>query len=504
MPRTRTSSIPELLLALDRDGPVALHRQLERALQEAIRSGRLQPGAPLPSTRSLAAELGLSRGVVVEAYEQLTAEGYLESRPGGKTRVAERSRAGTMQWSVVRADRARRSVPLATPAGREEHEPPSEEVVLPSFALSRARHDFSYGRPDVSAFPRQVWLRSLRRVLNEAPAERLSYIDGRGAIELREALAGYLNRVRATSAAAGHIVITNGFAQGQRLALQVIRDLRRGRGERRAPVRVAMEDPGQIDTWRAAELLGLELVPVPVDDDGIIVERLASVDAAVCVVTPAHEFPTGAVMSPDRRAALVRWARDRDAFVLEDDYDAEYRYDREPIGAIQGLAPDRVIYGGSASKTLAPGLRLGWLILPGALVEAFATAKFAGDRGSAVLEQLAFADFLSRGEFDRHLRRMRPIYRARRDALLKALAKHLPAVMPVGASAGLHVLALLPPGTDEAAVLARADELDIAVDGLSQYRLEADVPAGLILGYAQHSERQIEARVEKLAEAVRG
>ena len=493
MPRTRTSSIPELLLPIDRDGPVALHRQLERGLQEAIRGGRLEPSAALPSTRALAGELGLSRGVVVEAYEQLTAEGYLESRPGGKTRVAERSRIDDVPGTALPVTRAPRSV---------QQEPPGEEVVLPSFALSRARHDFSYGRPDVSAFPRQAWLRSLKRVLNEAPAERLSYIDGRGAIELREALASYLNRVRATSASAGHIVITNGFAQGQRLVLQVIRDLRRQRRAPRGPVRVAMEDPGQIDTWRAAALLGLELVPVPVDDDGLIVERLANVDAAVCVVTPAHEFPTGAVMSPERRAALVRWARDRDAFVLEDDYDAEYRYDREPIGAIQGLAPDRVIYGGSASKTLAPGLRLAWLILPAQLIEPFATAKFAGDRGTAVLEQLAFADFLSRGEFDRHLRRMRPIYRARRDALLKALAKHLPSVTPVGASAGLHVLALLSDGVDEAAVLARADELDIAVDGLSQYRLAADVPAGLILGYAQHSESQIEARVEKLAEAI--
>jgi GntR family transcriptional regulator/MocR family aminotransferase len=515
MPGTRTSSIPELLLTIDRDGPVALHRQLERALQDAIRSGRLRPNAPLPSTRALAAELTVSRGVVVEAYEQLAAEGYLESRPGAKTRVALRadagssySRDGHRRARYRNGVRIRAYEPSRETTGPEPRgpEPPGEEVVLPSFAMSRARHDFSYGRPDVSAFPRGAWLRSLKRVLNEAPADRLSYIDGRGAIELREALAGYLNRVRGTSATPGHIVITNGFAQGQRLVLQVIRDLRRQgsgpRGTRRGPVRVAMEDPGQIDTWRAAELLGLELVPIPVDDDGIIVERLANVDAAVCVVTPAHEFPTGAVMSPERRAALVRWARDRDAFVLEDDYDAEYRYDREPIGAIQGLAPDRVIYGGSASKTLAPGLRLSWLILPAPLVEPFATAKFAGDRGSASLEQLAFADFLSRGEFDRHLRRMRPIYRARRDALLRALAKHLPTVTPVGASAGLHVLALLPPGVDEAAVLARADELDIAVDGLSQYRLAADVPAGLILGYAQHTENQIDARVERLAEAI--
>lgn len=540
MSRTRTSSIPELLLVIDREGPVALHRQLERGLQDAIRKGRLQPGTALPSTRALAAELALSRGVVVEAYEQLTAEGYLESRPGGKTRVAARAgdelaggegagakrsysrdghppgrhrRATGIRASEPRGMRASKGAPRGddhdTPADDERFgaaEPPGEDVVLPPFALSRARHDFSYGRPDVGAFPRAAWLRSLKRVLNEAPADRLSYIDGRGALELREALASYLNRVRATSAAPGHIVITNGFAQGQRLVLQVIRDLRRSeseRGRHRERVRVATEDPGQIDTWRAADLLGLELVPVPVDGDGIIVERLADADVAVCVVTPAHEFPMGVVMSPERRAALVRWARDRDAFVLEDDYDAEYRYDREPIGAIQGLAPDRVIYGGSASKTLAPGLRLGWLILPGQLVEPFATAKFAGDRGSPSLDQLAFADFLSRGEFDRHLRRMRPIYRARRDALLRALAKHLPSVTPVGASAGLHVLALLPEGVDETAVLARADELDIAVEGLSQYGLAADVPAGLILGYAQHAESQIDGRVERLAEAIR-
>jgi GntR family transcriptional regulator / MocR family aminotransferase len=232
------------------------------------------------------------------------------------------------------------------------------------------------------------------------------------------------------------------------------------------------------------------------------VDQLVASDADAVVVTAAHQYPTGGVLPPERRAALVDWAVQRGATIIEDDYDAEFRYDREPIGAIQGLAPDRVIYGGSASKTLAPGLRLGWLILPAPLVEPFATAKFAGDRGSPSLEQLAFADFLSRGEFDRHLRRMRPIYRARRDALLRALAKHLPAVTPVGASAGLHVLALLPDGVDESAVLARADELDIAVDGLSQYRLEAEIPAGLILGYAQHTETQIEARVERLAEAI--
>ena len=496
MPRTRTSSIPELLLSpLDRDGPVALHRQLERALQEAIRRGRLEPGTPLPSTRAFAEELALSRGVVVEAYEQLTAEGYLESRPGGKTRVAERAgvdgapgrRARVRPAAVGRT--ARYGVVEGTAT-------PGEEAVLPIHAFNRLRYDFSYGRPDVTSFPRQTWLRSLRHVLNEAPAEELSYLDGRGSIALREALTAYLNRVRATEADAGHMVITNGFAQGQRLVLQVLRQL----GRRR----IAMEDPGQVDTLRAADQVGMEVVPVPVDEDGLVVDRLAAADVALCVVTPAHEFPTGAVMSPARRAALVRWARERDALVLEDDYDAEYRYDREPIGAIQGLAPESVIYAGSASKTLAPGLRLGWLILPGRLVEAFATAKFNTDRGSASIEQLAFADFLSRGEFDRHLRKMRPIYRQRRDALLRALARHLPELMPVGASAGLHVLAWLPPGTtpdEEAAMVERAAALDVAIDGLTPMR-RAPGPTGLILGYARLTEREIEEGVRRLADAV--
>ena len=482
MARTRTSSIPELLLTIDREGSVALHRQLERALQDAIRSGRLGPGAALPSTRSLSEELSVSRGVVVEAFEQLTAEGYLESRPGGKTRVASRvpEAAGPAR---ARRDRSHDIDPV-----------PDESIVLPTHAFNRLRFDFSFGRPDVTTFPRQTWLRSLKRVLNEAPAEELSYLDGRGSLVLRQALASYLNRVRATDATPGRVIITNGFAQAQRLVLQVLRS----HGARR----IAIEDPGQVDTRRAADLMGLEIVAVPVDEDGLIVERLAAADVALCVVTPAHQFPTGAVMSPERRAALVRWARERDSLILEDDYDAEYRYDREPIGAIQGLAPESVLYAGSASKTLAPGLRLGWLILPARLVEAFATAKFNYDRGSASIEQLAFADFLSRGEFDRHLRRMRPLYRSRRDALLRALEHHLPDVRPTGASAGLHVLAWLPEDADEAAIVARAASRDVAVDGLASMRVAAAAPPALILGYARPTEREIEQGVALLAEAM--
>ena len=463
MARSRTSSATELLVVLHRDDPLPLHSQLEQELRTAIRSGRLAAQAALPSTRLLAHQLGLSRGVVVEAYEQLVAEGYLRSQPGGATRVS--------------AKLAEPSVPSI------RRQPPP----------SPPRISFGYGRPDVTQFPRQVWLRSIRRVLNEIPSERLSYLDPRGAPELREALAGYLNRVRGTCADAEQIVVCNGFAQGIRLVAQAVRA---GGGRR-----IAVEDPGQSDDpAQAAQLAGLELVPVPVDDAGIIVEALERADADAVIVTPAHQFPTGAVLSPERRASLVAWARNRRGLILEDDYDAEYRYDREPIGALHGLAPEHVIYAGSASKTLAPGLRLGWLIVPPNQVDRVAAIKEASDRGTASLEQMTFADFLSRGEFDHHLRRMRPIYRARRDALLGALRRHLPELRPVGASAGLHVVAWLPDDVNEAPLVERAAAVGVELIGISPYHHALrNGPGGLLFGYGMPTEAEIDEGIRLVA-----
>jgi GntR family transcriptional regulator/MocR family aminotransferase len=267
--------------------------------------------------------------------------------------------------------------------------------------------------------------------------------------------------------------------------------------------RIAGEDPGLQDLRLTATDLGVEVVPVGVDEDGIDVAALARTGADAVVVTPAHHFPTGAVMSAERRAALVAWATDLGALILEDDYDAEYRYDREPIGALQGLAPDRVIYAGSVSKTLAPKLRLGWMVAPPALVEAIALTKDHIDRGSPSLDQLAFADFLMRGEFDRHLRRMRPIYRARRDALLDALRRDLPELRPVGASAGLHVLARLPAGVDESGVVRRAATAGVSVYGLSRYEFaEPGDSGGLIFGYGALTEREIDDGVRLIAAAL--
>jgi GntR family transcriptional regulator / MocR family aminotransferase len=456
----------KVLVQLERGNGVALHRQVEVALREGIRSGRLSAGSSLPPTRTLADELGVSRGVVVEAYSQLVAEGYLVSRSGGYTQVA-----GDVSPSATDRPAPTTTRPITTQV------------------------DFGYGRANVAAFPRRAWLRSVRRAIAEAPDERLAYPDGHGAPELREALAEYLNRVRGTVVRPEHLVITNGYAQGVSLLLEVLA----GQGARR----LAVEDPSANDDARLiAGRLGMELVAVPVDEGGVMVDALERTGADAVVLTPSHQWPTGAVLSADARAAVVAWAQRTGALVIEDDYDAEYRYDRAPIGAIQGLAPDQVVYAGTASKTLAPGFRLGWFVLPPRLIEPFAEAKVLADRGSPVFDQLAFADFLRRGEFDRHLRRMRPIYRSRRDALIEALAERLPQLHPTGIAAGLHLVAWLPDRVDESDAVRAAAEHRVAIAGLAPYRLASTPRGGLIFGYSDLEESAIRRGVELLGDAL--
>ena len=465
MSRTSTNSgAGELLVELRHDTTVPLHQQLESGIRERIRQGLLRSDTVMPSTRALATDLGLSRGVVVEAYQQLVAEGYLVSRTGGYTQVAPAAA------QILHENKARPKI-----GG-----PP--------------RIDFKYSRPDVSQFPRAAWLRSIRRVLNETPHMSFAYLDGRGADELREALAAYLNRVRGTSARAENMLICNGFAQGSRLLLQVLA----ASGFRR----LAVEDPSDNELRDVAAAAGLESVGVPVLESGLDVEALERSGADAVLVTAAHQFPTGAVTSAGTRADLVAWAARRDALIIEDDYDAEYRYDREPIGAMQGLAPDRVVYAGTASKTLAPGLRLGWLILPDRLVEPMSAAKVIDDRGSPVLDQLTFADFIARGEFDRHLRRMRPRYRALRDALVGRLADRLPDLKPIGVSAGLHVMAWLPPDLSEAAVTQAALDRGLGVYGLQPYWVQNAGPEGLVFGYGGLTEPAVVEGIDLLADAI--
>ncbi|HEX6444207.1 MAG TPA: PLP-dependent aminotransferase family protein [Streptosporangiales bacterium] len=459
---TNSGLASELPLVLRRGDGVALHTQIERSIRTGIRSGRLPRGTVLPPTRTLAADLGVSRGVVVEAYEQLVAEGYLTSRSGGYTEVA-----------IDAEDRP--AAPPRRPA-------------------PRLGIDFGYGRADVAHFPRTAWSRSVRRVLVEAPNERFGYLDGRGAPELCAALAGYLNRVRDTSIRAENVVVCNGYAQGISLVVGVLA----AAGARR----IAVEDPSADDDARpAAAACGLEVVGVPVGPVGVDVAALERSGADAVVLTPSHQWPTGAVLSADARLAVARWAERTGAVVVEDDYDAEYRYDRTPLGAMQGIAPDHVVYAGTTSKTVAPGLRLGWLVVPPRLVDAVAAAKEAADRGSPVLDQLAFADFLDRGELDRQRRRMRPVYRRRRDTLLAALRERLPELEPAGAAAGMHLVTWLPPGLDESAVVAAAAGRDVGVYGVGPYRL-APGRDGLIFGYSALGEQAIAEGVRRLAGAI--
>lgn len=465
----REAAAPELLLRLDRNASEPLRAQLEQELRAAIRAGRLKARASLPSTRALAQDLGLSRGIVVDAYEQLLAEGYLVARQGSATTVAE--------GRVIDEPAARTPTRAGAPAVGEQ-----------------LRYDFRPGVPDTSTFPRREWHRSLRNVLAKSTAETMGYLEPRGSRAARVAVSAYVNRARGTSAQPEHMVICNGFTQGFRLACTVLR--------RMGIEAVATEDPSHDEQREAVRDAGLDCVTVPVDAGGLIVERLERSHARAVLVTPAHQFPTGAVLAPQRRAALLDWAARKEAFVIEDDYDAEFRYDREPIGALQGVAPDRVIYIGSASKILAPALRLGWLVAPPALVPAFVRVKEIEDRGSANLEQLAFADFIERGALDRHLRRMRRIYRQRHDALTAALQKHLPKRRVSGIAAGLHFMLELPPGAEESEVIAKARELSVNAYGTERYRGRARLPPALILGYGVLRDSAVAEGVRRLASVV--
>jgi GntR family transcriptional regulator/MocR family aminotransferase len=448
-----------------------LRARAEHALREAVRGGRLPPGSRLPATRALAAQLGVSRGVVVEAYAQLAAEGYLDTRRGGGTRVAEHPSPGPSPP---------REAAGATPA----RAPVAEDVA------AVPRHDLRPALPAVDGFPRQAWLGAITRVLRTIPDQRLGYGDRQGEPELRTALAASLARTRGVRATDSQVVVTGGL----RDSLPLLWRLLKARGAKR----VGIEDPGWWRIGRSLTEAGLEPVPIPTDDEGLDPARLTTLEIDAVAVTPAHQFPTGAVLAPARRAALVAWARDRGAVILEDDYDAEFRYDRQPIGSLQGLAPDLVVYGGSCSKTLAPALRLGWLVLPSSLVAELHADDPSSPAGTPpTIDQLALADLIDRGEVDRHLRRQRHRYRRRRDALLEAIADQLPQLDVRGAAAGLFAVLLLPPGADEEAVAQAAADHGVALEPL-----RARGRPGLVAGYANLPEAGASAAVSALARAV--
>ena len=434
-------------------------RRVESALRTAIRDGQLAPGVRLPSSRDLAAQLGVARGTVTAAYGQLVAEGYLTSLRGSGTRVAE-----------VLGHAAPPPAPAAEPR--------------------RWRYDLRPGLPALSAFPRAEWVAATRAALTELPDEALGYPDPAGLPELRAELAGYLGRVRAVTATADDVVITHGAAEGLSTLASVLGG------------RIALEEPGhpgQVDMLRGN---GVTPVPTPVDDHGIDVVALASTGCRAVVVTAAHQFPLGVALHPSRRHALLAWAREHDGLIIEDDYDAEHRYDRPALRAMQAMEPARVAYLGSVSKTLAPALRLGWLVLPPALRAKTVLRKQFTDLGCSPLPQAAFARLLRSGGYDRHLRRTRAMYRARRDALLTALADRLPEWQPVGVAAGLHVVLRLPEGTGDAAVSERLAGRGVFAPPLSNYAAHPPYP-GLVLGYAATSPDRLRAAVTEIAAAER-
>jgi len=453
---------PGLLVEIDRAGELPLHEQIERALRERIRSGRLPNDTRLPSTRALAQELGVSRGVVTEAYGQLAAEGYLAMSQGAPVRVAKAVRAASPR-------------------------PPARSL-LESFA-----YHFHPGLPDLAGFPRETWLRSVRAALRDSPLAAVGYGDPRGVPELREALSDYLGRVRGVDADPEHALVCTGFMQGFALICRTLRS--------RGVERIALEDPGWHMHRLIVENAGLQVVPVPVDEEGLLVDELAKTDASAVIVTSAHQFPTGAVLGPERRAALIEWAEE-ERLIVEDDYDAEYRYDRVAVGALQGLAPEHVAYIGSASKRLAPGMRLGWLLMPSWLTWELTTAKTIEDGGSEAIGQLALRDFIARGELDRHVRRMRLRYQRRRETLLEALARWLPQgrVSSPGA-AGLFELVQLPGEVDEPALLRAAAGRGVGIEGLALHSFAPGSAPGLLLGYGNLSEPAIEQGVRLLGEA---
>ncbi|WP_163795558.1 PLP-dependent aminotransferase family protein [Mycolicibacterium sediminis] len=393
------------------------------ALRDAVRSGRLATGTVLPPSRSLATDLGLARNTVAEAYAELVAEGWLGSRQGAGTWVLDRGAAP----------------PPARPRGTP----------------GTPTHNLMPGSPDVAEFPRRAWLASTRRALSTAPTEALRMGDPRGRVELREALAEYLGRVRGVRTTPDSIVIS----AGTRTAVDIL--------GRAVGGPIAVEAYGLFLFRDALAAVGVATTPIGVDDHGAVVADLDRTDCVATLLTPAHHFPHGVPLHPSRRKAVLEWARRTGGYVFEDDYDGEFRYDRQPVGSVQGLAPDRVAYLGSTSKSLAPALRLGWMVLPDDLVDRVLAAQGGQQFHVNGIVQLTMADFISKGSYDKHIRRMRLRYRRRRDRLVEALAPFDVGIS--GLSAGLHLLLVLPPGS-EAEVLRRAGEAGIALSGLAVSR----------------------------------
>ncbi|SHN13334.1 PLP-dependent aminotransferase family protein [Cryptosporangium aurantiacum] len=454
-----------LEVSIDRESRIPIAQQARDAIRRLIEEDVLQPATRLPSSRRLGIDLGVSRSVVVEAYEQLIAEGYLVAQRGSGTSVAPSLR-------------------------------PRQESVLAAPQRAAARWDLRTGGCDASAFPRQEWLRCMTAVISAAGPHELGYTAPAGVPSAREAVAAYLSRVRGVRARADRLMMTAGFAQGLALVCAVLREA--------GHETVAVEDPGHPGERPFMSRAGLRAVGVPVDAEGIVVDELYRTGARAVVTTPACHFPTGVPLSAARRAALVEWAHRVDGFIIEDDFESAYVSATGRGPALQSLAPDRVVYAGSASKVLAPTLRLGWLVVPAPLMERLEYVRSSRDFGSSGLDQLAFARFLETGAFDRHLRRMRDEMRQRREQVHDDALRALPGARALGADSGLQAYLQLPGGCDETALVRAAEARSVLVHGGQYYRLDrTDLPASVVVCFATLHRTGLTRAIEALGSAYR-
>jgi GntR family transcriptional regulator/MocR family aminotransferase len=486
--------VPFIPLAIDRNSAAPLHRQLYAELRDAVLNGRLSPGARLPSTRALSQDLGLSRNTVCGAFDQLLAEGYLEGKTGSGTFVAD-----ALPEELLHARPAR---PVASRSGGPSPGLSRRGRVLAGISVRPGTEDgapraFRPGIPALDMFPRDLWARMAARLLRHARAELLTYASAAGYGPLRRAIAEYLGAARGVRCSAAQVIVTAGSQQALDLCARVLLD----------PGDAAWtEDPGYLGARGALMAAGVRCVPIAVDAEGLSVAEgeARAPRARMACVTPSHQYPLGVTMTLGRRMALLAWARRNRSWIVEDDYDSEFRYAGRPLAALQGLdASDHVIYTGTFSKVLFPALRLGYMVVPESVVEAFASARALADRQAPVLEQALAAEFLSEGHFARHIRRMRTLYAERQEALVSAAHRELGGMLEISpADAGMHLAGWLPAHISDQEASRKAAAGGVTAPAVSAYSVRHRTSPGLLLGYAALNVRQIREGVRKLAAAM--